>query len=95
MTRKTLKSYCSNEKVKAVSEGNTLPYPCPDLEQVAIYFSQKGMNVQEAERFFAEYEGKHWQYSNGAPIIRWKQAARLWIADFLKKHPWLFDKHIH
>jgi hypothetical protein len=60
-----------------------------------IYFSQKGMTIEEAELFFAEYEEKHWRYCNGEPIIRWKQAARLWIADLLIKHPWLFDRNIH
>jgi len=90
-----LKKYCSEEKAKAVSEFPRPGGSAPGYEQVLIYFSQKGMSTQEAEKFIAEYEDKHWQYSNGEPVIRWKQAALLWITDFLQKHPWLFNRSIH
>jgi len=67
----------------------------PDYAQVVIYFSQKGMTIDEAQMFFTQCEAHQWLYSNGEPIVRWKQAARLWITDFLEKHPWLFDRNIH
>jgi len=69
--------------------------PYPDLEQVIIYFSQKGMNLAEAEMFYNSCRERQWQFRNGAPVLRWKQAALLWITAFQEKQPWLFDKNIH
>ncbi len=94
MTPKTLKINCSNEKAKAASELINPSGLIPAHAEVVIYFSQKGMTIGEAEMFFTQCEARQWLYSNGEPIGRWKQAARLWITDFLEKHPWLFDRNI-
>ena len=67
----------------------------PTLEQVKIYFSQKGMNDKEAEHFFQMYQMKQWRNKKGNMITRWKNAAHSWIFSAIKAQPWLFNKKIH
>jgi len=56
----------------------------PTLEQVKIYFSQKGMNDKEAEHFFQLYQLRQWRTRNGEMIRRWKKAAHCWIFSAVK-----------
>lgn len=67
----------------------------PTLEQVKIYFSQKGMNEREARDFFELYQLKQWRSKKGTMITAWKKAAHSWIFSALKAQPWLFNKNIH
>lgn len=67
----------------------------PTLDQVKIYFSQKGMNDKEAEHFYQLYQLRQWRNKKGEMITRWKNAAHGWIFAALKTQPWLFNKQIH
>ncbi|MEO8173048.1 MAG: hypothetical protein ABI581_08190 [Sediminibacterium sp.] len=51
----------------------------PTMEQVKQYFSQKGMDDQEAEHFFQLYQFRQWRNRKGEMIKRWKNAAHGWI----------------
>lgn len=52
----------------------------PDIENVAIYFSQKG-HVKIATNFIQYFQNCGWQTPTGAPIRNWKVAATDWIYD--------------
>ena len=71
---------------------NTMP---PSIQDVKIYFSQKGMTDLEAEHFFLFYEKKQWKSKNGNFFKSWKNIARNWIMSVLGAKPWLFNKSIH
>jgi hypothetical protein len=70
---------------------NGLP---PRIEDVKIYFNQKGIPDQEAEAFFHFYERKLWKSKAGNYFKGWKAIAFRWIASILKTQPWLFTKNI-
>ncbi|SIO53497.1 hypothetical protein [Chitinophaga niabensis] len=72
-----------------------LPGNPPRIEEVQIYFNQKGMSSAEAECFFFFYEMKYWTSRKGGPLRNWKSTAYQWIASLLKKEPWRFNKDIH
>lgn len=67
----------------------------PSLETVKVYFSQKGMNDQEAEHFYRFYEMKQWRSSKGNLFRSWKSIAHGWIMAAIRMQPVLFDKNIH
>jgi len=71
---------------------NTMP---PRIQDVKIYFGQKGMPDLEAEHFFLFYEKKQWKGKNGHSFKRWKNLAWNWIKEALRDQPWLFNKNIH
>lgn len=64
----------------------------PTIQDVKIYFSQKGMAEAEAETFFLFYEKKQWTSRKGRFFKSWKSIAFRWIASVLKDKPWLFDR---
>jgi hypothetical protein len=68
-------------------------YPMPPrIEDVKIYFSQKGISEQEAEAFFHFYEKKQWTSKKGNFFTNWKCIAYKWIASVWKDTPLVFDK---
>ena len=67
----------------------------PNIDQVKMYFSQKGMNEQEAQHFFQLYQIKQWRTKKGEMIKNWKNAAHGWIFSAIKTQSWLFNKNIH
>jgi hypothetical protein len=67
----------------------------PKIEDVKVYFSQKGIPEKEAEDFFHVYEHRHWTSKTGHFINNWKAIAYRWIASVVHNNPWLFNKHIH
>ena len=70
------------------------PFP-PRIEEVKIYFSQKGVSEKEAETFFLFYELKAWTNRNGNYLKNWRQMAYHWIRGVLVNNPYLFNKNIH
>lgn len=71
---------------------NVIP---PTIEDVRIYFSQKGMPDSEAECFFLFYEKKKWRSSKGNLLTNWKPIAYRWIGSVIQDSPWLFNKAVH
>ncbi|WP_127127866.1 hypothetical protein [Pseudoflavitalea rhizosphaerae] len=67
----------------------------PRVEEVRIYFSQKGIEEAEANTFFLFYEKKQWKSKTGNFLKNWKSAAYQWVVSVWKEKPWLFDKTIH
>ncbi len=67
----------------------------PRIEDVKIYFSQKGLPACEAETFFLYFEKKQWKNRNGKYLREWKKTAYKWIAAIISNQPFLFDKAIH
>jgi hypothetical protein len=51
----------------------------PTMEQVKMYFCEKGMNLKEAEHFFQLYQLRQWRTKKGSLIRQWKNAANSWI----------------
>jgi len=76
-------------------QGLFSPTMPPTIQDIKIYFSQKGMPDQEADHFFLFYEKKLWKSKKGQPLKSWKNIARSWIMSVLSVKPWLFDKSIH
>jgi hypothetical protein len=64
----------------------------PRLEEVKIYFLQKGIPEREAEDFFHVYENRHWTSKKGNFYRNWKTIAYRWVASVWKSNPLLFDK---
>jgi len=67
----------------------------PTIEEVAIYFDQRGVSFCEAECFFLFYEKKGWKNKKGAFFKSWKNIAYQWVLSILKYEPWRFNKDIH
>jgi len=67
----------------------------PTIQEVKIYFSQKGMPDREADHFFLFYEIKKWKSKKGRPLKSWKNIARNWTMSVLSVKPWLFNRNIH
>jgi hypothetical protein len=67
----------------------------PRIQDVKIYFSQKGISDLEADHFFLYYEKKQWKNKNGLFLKSWKNCAWNWIKEILRDQPWLFNKNVH
>ena len=67
----------------------------PSKQEVKIYFNQKGVLDQEAEKFFGCYEKKQWKNKNGFFFKNWKNIAYRWIAAVIRDKPGLFNRQIH
>lgn len=67
----------------------------PRIEEVKIYFLQRGIPEKEAEEFFLFYEKKLWTSKNGNFFKNWKNIAYKWVATVLRNKPVLFDRLIH
>ena len=67
----------------------------PSIEEVKIYFNQKGMPSMEAEHFFLFYEKKQWRSKGGNFLKSWKNIAWNWIKGVFSCEPWLFNKSVH
>lgn len=63
----------------------------PTIQDVKIYFGQRGMPEPEAETFFLLYEKKLWVNKKGAFYKNWKDMARRWIASVIHNNPWHFN----
>lgn len=81
-------------KESAKQTQSDVNYP-PSMQEIKIYFNQKGMPDCEADNFYRFYEKKRWTGKNGYFYKNWKQIAYRWIADVVKAHPFLFDRRIH
>jgi len=71
---------------------NSLP---PRIEDVIIYFTQRGIPIAEAECFFLFYEKRGWKSKRGNFLKSWKNIAYQWILGIIKYESWRFNKEIH
>jgi hypothetical protein len=78
--------------IKIIFFENGIP---PRIEEVKIYFNQKGLPEPEAEAFFLHYEKRHWINRKGNSCKDWKAIARREIAIILKEQPWLFNRIVN
>lgn len=67
----------------------------PSIQDVKIYFNQKGMPDFEACNFYQFYEKRKWKTKNGIFMSKWKDFAHRWIAAIVHDQPLLFDKPIN
>jgi hypothetical protein len=67
----------------------------PGINEVKIYFSQRGLSIAEADQFFKFYEKRGWKNKKGIFLKNWKNIAYQWIFKILTREPWLFNKAIH
>ena len=67
----------------------------PKIEEVKVYFMQKGIPEKEAEVFFLFYEKKQWKSKKGNFFKNWKGIAYKWVASILINQPSLFNRQIH
>ena len=70
--------------------GQGLP---PTIEDVKVYFSQKGLPELEAEHFFIVHERRHWRTRRGTVIRNWKASAYRWILGVWLWNPVLFERN--
>jgi hypothetical protein len=63
----------------------------PKIEDIKVYFSQKGVPEKEAEDFFHVYEHRHWTSKTGHFIKNWKAIAYRWIVSTWKTNTFCFD----
>lgn len=66
----------------------------PSMDNVKIYFSQKGLNELEAEHFFMFYQFKDWRSKKGTLLTNWKSLAHGWIMSAIRNNPTLFNRSI-
>lgn len=66
----------------------------PKVEEVIIYFTQRGASKTEAEEFFLFYDSKHWISKTGKYYKSWKSIAYKWVSAITKRKPELFDRKI-
>ncbi|WP_162852653.1 hypothetical protein [Dinghuibacter silviterrae] len=64
----------------------------PTIQDVKVYFNQKGMPEREAETFFLFYEKRLWTSKRGNFFKSWKSIARRWIDALLVEMPWRFQR---
>lgn len=64
----------------------------PTLIEVQIYFSQKGFEKEDAEKFFHEFKKRKWLNLKGKPIQNWRARAseQMWLKQ--KDNPYLRSK---
>lgn len=67
----------------------------PRIEEVKVYFNQRGVKECEAEAFFLFYEAKNWTSKRGNYLKNWKTIAYHWIWSIFRKDCQLFNRHIH
>jgi hypothetical protein len=67
----------------------------PTIQDVKIYFSQKGVSEPEAEVFFLFQEKRQWATRKGRSLQEWKRTARRWIAAIMQNQPLLFEQTVH
>ncbi len=63
-----------NKSVKGKASGCI-----PTLNEVVIFFDQKGLVRKAAEAFFASQQRGRWKTEKGLPIRSWKTVANKWI----------------
>jgi hypothetical protein len=80
---------------KSMSQTHSYANHPPSMQDVKIYFNQKGMPECEANEFYQFYERKQWTSKKGCFFKDWKQIAYRWIAKVVISHPSLFDRRIH
>jgi hypothetical protein len=56
----------------------------PKLEEIRIYFNQKGVPQEEADKFYRFYEKRKWKTPKGIAITKWTDKARVWAYDILQ-----------
>jgi hypothetical protein len=67
----------------------------PRIEEVKVYFNQRGVSEEEAEEFFLFYDSKKWTSKKGNLFKSWKHIAYRWIETVVQKQPELFNRKIH
>lgn len=82
MTRMRSKRYCST--INANRSGDRSLFEM----DVRIYFSQKGLDAEQADQFI-----KNWEMQSRLKTD-WKRAARTWISNYHKNYPCLFDRKV-
>jgi len=65
----------SDSESKNVSKGFTKPTP----DELIDYFTEKGSDRNEAERFWNYYESKGWVVGKNSPMKNWKAAVANWL----------------
>jgi hypothetical protein len=74
------------EKKKNDESSSSGSFP-PSMEHVKIYFDEKGISSNEAEKFFNYFESNGWLVGGRAKMKDWKAAARNWILNIPKFAP--------
>jgi hypothetical protein len=55
----------------------------PKIQEVRIYFNQKGVPEKEADNFYSFYEKREWKSRKGIALKKWNDVAREWTQDIL------------
>ena len=63
---------------------NSVIFFPPPIEEVRMYFTQRGLIKEEAECFFLFHGFKGWKNRNGKYPKNWKLLAYAWINNILK-----------
>lgn len=79
--------YSQGEKKKNKKEKKSNVFSPPNLEIVKQFFSEKKINIQEAEKYFNYYSSKGWLVGGKTQMKDWQAAARNWILNLDKFNP--------
>lgn len=81
--KSTRKSRISKEKGIA-KKNNSALHKKPTLEELAAYFTEKGNQSSESEKFYNYFESNGWLVGGKTPMKNWKAAANNWILNSIK-----------
>lgn len=70
-----------NTLAKSKKKSSFMP---PTLEEVKLYFKEKGYNEDAAVRAFDYYTDGDWHDKNGSPVRNWKLKMHIWFKDGYK-----------
>jgi len=76
------------------SQNPFLQTNAPTIQEVKIYFDQKGLPEYEAESFFLFYKKRGWKSKTGNYFKNWKSIAYYWIQKVFHSKPWLFNRNV-
>lgn len=71
-----------NEKIKELNKKNIVKFSPPSLEDVKLYFKEKGYLESVGEKAFNFYDCAGWKDSRGNQVKNWKQKMQgVWFKD--------------
>ena len=59
----------------------------PMIDEVELYFTERGFSPGEANQFYSFYQSINWKLCNKKPMKCWQSAARNWISNVKKYQP--------
>lgn len=72
--------FCQDHKTSPHSS-----FSIPTVNEVRLYFSERGLAPVEADQFHSVYQSNDWELASKKPMKSWQAAARNWISERKKQ----------